>query len=182
MFRVEYLPPFVPARRTCTRPAMTPRRCGSTPRHGLMEWPTLFSLFLLLTFVASPVSCSTPPSSTWTSASTSASSSSSVPASRLRSHPAPASSPPLAERASSSVACVPYQGAPATGGKCDSVVTYSHILLLPGQTYAQVPPFPLTIRSLLWLVQPPVSVPLTILFPVPGTNDGDHRRTARRQR
>lgn len=35
--------------------------------------------------------------------------------------------------------CVPYRGSPATGGKCDSVVTYSHILLLPGQTYAQVP-------------------------------------------
>ena len=115
------MPPFVPARRTDTRPAMAPRRrCGSTPRHGLMEWPTLFSLFLLLTFVASPVSCSTPPSSTWTS--TSASSSSSVPASRLRSHPTPSLSPPLAERASSSVACVPYQGAPATGGKCDYVV------------------------------------------------------------
>jgi hypothetical protein len=34
--------------------------------------------------------------------------------------------------------CVPYRGSPATGGKCDSVVTYSHVLLLPGQTYAQV--------------------------------------------
>lgn len=116
------MPPFVPARRTDTRPAMTPRRCASTPRHGLMDWPTLLSLFLLLTLVASPVSCSTPPSSTWTSASTSASTSSPVSASRLRSQPPPSSSPALAERASSSVACVPYQGAPATGGKCDYVV------------------------------------------------------------
>jgi hypothetical protein len=36
-------------------------------------------------------------------------------------------------------ACVPYHGSPATGGKCDSVVTYPNVLLLPTKPYAKVP-------------------------------------------
>lgn len=35
--------------------------------------------------------------------------------------------------------CVPYHGSPATGGKCDSIVTYPNVLLLPTKTYTQVP-------------------------------------------
>ncbi len=36
--------------------------------------------------------------------------------------------------------CVPYKGSPATGGKCDSIVTY----LATGKTLDQVPPSPST--------------------------------------
>jgi hypothetical protein len=35
-------------------------------------------------------------------------------------------------------ACVPFRGSPATGFKCDSVVTYSNVLILLGQSYEQV--------------------------------------------
>ncbi|ELR20679.1 Frizzled/Smoothened family membrane region protein [Acanthamoeba castellanii str. Neff] len=52
--------------------------------------------------------------------------------------------------------CVPYRGSPATGGKCDSVVTYSHVLLLPGQTYAQADSATAETTKLLGVFVPPV--------------------------
>lgn len=40
--------------------------------------------------------------------------------------------------AQSSVGCVPFQGSPATSGKCDPVVTYSNVYVALGQTYESV--------------------------------------------
>ncbi len=40
---------------------------------------------------------------------------------------------------SSGQSCVPYKGSPATGGKCDSIVTYSNVYLASGKTLDQVP-------------------------------------------
>jgi hypothetical protein len=34
--------------------------------------------------------------------------------------------------------CVPFEGAPLTRHKCDAVVTWSNVLLLPGQSYDDV--------------------------------------------
>jgi hypothetical protein len=34
--------------------------------------------------------------------------------------------------------CVPFTGAPRTGHKCDSLVSYPSVLLLANQSYAQV--------------------------------------------
>jgi hypothetical protein len=44
-------------------------------------------------------------------------------------------------------ACVPYHGSPATGGKCDSVVTYPNVLLLPTKPYAKVVPLALALHA-----------------------------------
>jgi hypothetical protein len=35
-------------------------------------------------------------------------------------------------------ACVPYRGSPATGGKCDRIVTFPNVLLPPATTYDEV--------------------------------------------
>jgi len=44
--------------------------------------------------------------------------------------------------------CVPFTGSPLTGGKCNSIVTYSDFLLLPGETYEQACHHPSTHPSI----------------------------------
>jgi hypothetical protein len=41
--------------------------------------------------------------------------------------------------------CVPFQGSPETGNKCDVLVSYPNILLQPGQTYREVSSFCLSV-------------------------------------
>jgi len=36
--------------------------------------------------------------------------------------------------------CVPYDGSPLTGGKCDSLVSYSNVFLPQGMSYEEVRP------------------------------------------
>ncbi len=39
--------------------------------------------------------------------------------------------------------CVPFKGSPATGGKCNTIITFANIYLPPGQHFQQVKTIPI---------------------------------------